>query len=330
MRKFLLQLLLFSTLLILLDRSFIVFRINETNIFSDIAKEKMKKLSSKISTPKILDVLIVGSSHAQFGISPEVLEKKMGGSVLNVAYGGGANMGVQLTLLHKLIEDKKVMPKVIVFGLDVFALNAEPTHTDQFQPYLFNEEEDVSEFFNSKMFYSYFKLYSRFIPRYIAQARSGNYVLPYFDKKNTYDLTMFSKFDKYEISDGGWVRGYGYLNKNYIRYSETLFSPAKKAIADINEYVELCKKNKIDLVFVQVPEHTVCMKWKKKYDDFELWMNDFVTKNNLTYWNMNTVSNFPTGNDSLFFDTDHLNKDGAELLSERLVEMLKTLPKKFY
>ena len=292
-------------------------------MFSDIAKEKMKKVSSKINTPDSLPILIVGSSHAQFGISPEILQKQLNCSVLNLAYGGGANMGCQLTLLQKIIDEKRIIPKIIIFGMDVFALNTEPTNSDQFQPYLFNQSEEVTELYNSKMFYSYFKLYSRFIPRFISQVKAGHYSLPYFDKKNGYDLSMFSKFNKYEISDGGWVKGYGFLNKNYIRYSETLFDPAKKALLDVDEYVGLCKKNNIQLLFIQVPENNVCFKWSKKYTDFEIWMNQFVEKNNLEYWNFNTLSNYPLTNDSLFFDSDHLNKNGAELLSTKLVEKIK-------
>ena len=296
-------------------------------MFSDIAKEKMKKVATKMNTPDSLQVLIVGSSHAQFGISPEILQKQLDCSVLNLAYGGGANMGVQLTLLQKLIDEKRILPKLIIFGMDVFALNAEPTTSDQFQPYLFNQSEEATEFFNSKMFYSYFKLYSRFIPRYIAQVKAGHYSLPYFDKKNAYDLSMFSKFNSYEITDGGWVKGNGFLNKNYIRYSETLFNPAKKALFDLDEYVGLCKKNNIQLVFIQVPENNVCLKWSKKYTDFEIWMNQFVEKNNLQYLNFNTLANYPTTNDSLFFDSDHLNKEGAELLSIKLAEKIKLLTK---
>lgn len=323
MKKFIIQLLIFFTLLVIIDRSFILFRINETNLFNDIAKEKMKTIAPKVNASEPQNILIVGSSHAQFGISPEIVSKQLNTSALNIAYGGGANMGVQLTMLRKLINENKVIPKLIVFGMDVFALNDEPAYSDEFQPYLFKESADIFGIFKSKIFYSYFKLYSRFIPRYIAQIKAGNYSLPYFEEKLSYDLTMFNKYEKYEISEDGWVKGYGILNKKYVRYSETVFNPVKKAQSDLDEYLDICKKNNIKIIFMQVPEHNVCLKWIKKYDDFNAWMFQFAKENNLQYWDFNNLANYPVDNDSLFFDSDHLNKDGAELLSNKLVEKIK-------
>jgi hypothetical protein len=323
MKKFIFQSLIFLSILFALDRSFILFRTNETNIFDHIAKEKMTIISSEINKAKKPDILIVGSSHAQFGISPEILAKELNRSVLNVAYGGGANIGVQLTLIRKLIYEKKIIPGLIVFGMDVFTLNAEPVYSDAYQPYLFNESASIQGFFRSKIFYSYFKLYARFIPSYISQMKAGNYSLPYLDKKNSYDLSMFDKYEKYEISNGGWVKGYGLLNKKYVRYSEVIFNPDTKAEADLKKYVDLCKSNNITINFIQIPENNVCFKWNKKYDDFNAWMNQFVKKNNSQYWDFDNLSNFPSTNDSLFFDSDHLNKEGAELFSVKLAEKIK-------
>ncbi|MBP9689408.1 MAG: hypothetical protein KBE91_07345 [Bacteroidia bacterium] len=331
MKNFIVKLLIFISLLIIFDRLFLIFRVNETNIFNSIAREKMTIISPKLDIIEKPDILIVGSSHAQFGISPEIIGKQLTAYTLNLAYGGGANIGGQLTMLRRLIEEKKIVPKLIIFGLDVFALNAEPTNNDEFQRKLFKESTNVSNgFFKSKIFNSYFKLYSRFIPRYLTQVKSGNYLLPYFDNENYYDLTMFQKYEKYEISNDGWVMGFGTLNKNYIRYSKTLFNPDKRALANLADYVELCNKNKIALVFIQVPEHKVCAKHIKKYNEFDRWMHQFVHNNKLPYWNFNSETSYPTNTDSLFFDSDHLNKQGAELfsikLSERIISIHDSMP----
>jgi hypothetical protein len=323
MKKITINLLIFLTLVIILDRSFILFRPNEVNIFNDISKDKLIKVAPRINQIETPDILIVGSSHAQFGISPELLTKKLNRTALNLAYGGGANIGAQLTLFQKMIK-KRIIPKIIIFGMDVFTLNAEPEYSDEFQKYLFKEPESISDFLQKKMFHSYFQLYSRFIPNYISQIKSGNFSLPYFNKIGSYDLSMFRKYEKYEITKFGWVKGYGFLNKKkFDRYSKVIFNPNKNAKNDLNEYILLCKKLKIDIVFIQIPEHNLCLKWNKKYTDFNVWMNQFSKNNGIPYWNFNNLINYSTTNDSLFFDSDHLNVNGAKLFSANLVQKIK-------
>ena len=319
MKRFIIQILIFISILVALDRSFILFKGADRNIFSAIAVEKMKIVASKMATVEVQKILIVGSSHAQFGISPEVLDKSLGISSMNLAYGGGANVGLQLAMLRKLISKKRI-PDVIIFGMDVFTLNAPPIYSDENQSVLFNESNSIREFFNKKVFISYVRL---FFGGYLAQIRSGNISLPYFEKKALYDLSMFAKYDKYEISENGWVKGYGLLNKEYLRYSETVFNPDKSALNDLDEYLKLCKNENIKVVFVQVPENMVCLQYRKKYDDFDIWMKHFSKENNCLYWNYDTLESFPVMNDSLFFDSDHLNANGAELLSSKLAEDLK-------
>jgi hypothetical protein len=327
MKKFIVQILIFVSLLIILDKSFILFRINEKNLFAEISAEKMRVLSSKIKKPATPSIMIVGSSHGQFGISPEILNEKLNVSALNAAYGTGANIGLQLSLLRKLI-DRNIMPQLIIFGLEVFSQNSPPIYSDEFQTILFGVSNDVGKnrlmkSFRSRLFQSYFKLYSRFLPRYLSQIKAGHYSLPLFNRTSTYDLSMFSQYKKYEITDSGWVKGYALLNKEYIRYADTVFDPDQKAQADLDDYVDLCRLNGIKIVFVQIPEHIVCLKYAKKYDDFDVWVKQFISRNNCRYWNFNNLESFPISQDSLFFDSDHLNVDGASLLSDILAGYLK-------
>jgi hypothetical protein len=324
MKRFLITTLSFLFILFILDRFFLLFRPNETNLFVKIAKEKLEIVSPKISNKKKPNTLIVGSSHAQFAISTEVIDKKLKSSSINLAYGGGANTGIQLTILKKLISEKNVTPNLIIYGIDIFSLTEEPYYSDKFIKYLFKESNDITDLLKSNMFFSYFKLYGRFIPRYINQIKTGNYAIPYFNSDASLDLKMFNTYEKYEISEGGWVKGYGLLNKLYIGHPEATFNLNQKAQYELDAYVDLCKINNITLVFIQIPEHDVCLKWKKKYDDFDLWMNQFVSKHNLTYWDFNNSQSFPTTTDSLFFDSDHLNKTGAELFTLKLADKLKS------
>ena len=288
----------------------------------------MKGLSSKLISSYAPAILIAGSSHAQFGVSPEIIFEKLNTTALNIAYGGGANMGLQLTLLKKIVKERKLVPKTVILGVDVFSLNDDPVYSDELQTAFFNEPVNYKEFISKKILVSYCKLYSGSIPGYIKQLKGGNFTLPYFTKNRSYNLSMFSKFEKIEISETGWVKGYGILNKNYIRYGKTVFNPSKKAVDDLNEYVLLCKSNHIQLIFIQIPEHAVSLAFWKKYEDFDKWMNQYSKQNDCFFWNFNSESSFPVQQDSLFFDSDHLNRSGAELFSSQLCNSLRKIDNK--
>ncbi len=324
MKKFVFKTIFFLLIILLIDRSFIIFRYNETNIFVDIANEKMKKIKSLISISKKYNLYVLGSSHTQFGVSTEMLSKDLNMKCLNVAYGAGGNIGKQLIILKKILEINKAKPpKFILFGLDVFALNEEPMYDDQFQSILFNSSENKYINFYAKYSNSYLNLYGRFITRYIEDVQKGVYTLPYFRKENSYDLSMFKMYDKFEISESGWVKGFGILNPNYIRYASTDFSPNNKALVDLSEFISICKNKSINLSFFQVPESSYCLKYNKKYSDFDAFMKKLSIEKNIPYYNFNIVDKFDVANDSLFFDTDHLNVKGAEIFTNLLASTLK-------
>lgn len=321
MRKFVLKVALFLLILFLIDRSFILFKEVDQNIFTLISNQKMGKMSHLRHNRLNSDILIVGSSHAQFGISARVLEKQLNVTVLNMAYGGGSNVGLQFNLLKKLIANKKISPKTIVFAIDVFTLNAPPINDDESQRIFFQEQNPILNY--DHYFVSFFKLYGLGIPRYLKKVvKEKNYQLPYFEKQ-TFNLSMFDKFDGYIIEDDGWVRANGILNKNFIRYSTLTFNPDKKSLAILDDYVRLCKENNIQLIFVQVPEHQVSLNSGQKYIDFNQWITGYMSKTKLKYLDFNNSRKFPVNKDNYFLDSDHLNAEGAELFTKLLSENLQ-------
>jgi hypothetical protein len=52
-------------------------------------------------------------------------------------------------------------------------------------------------------------------------------------------------------------------------------------------------------------------------------LKQFISRNNCHYWKFNNLESFPVSQDSLFFDSDHLNVDGASVLSNSLAGYLK-------
>lgn len=326
MSKFVIKIIIFLFFFLILDRCFIAFRFNDKNLFADISQKKMQTIKPAFFSDTKFNIIIMGSSHAQFAVSPERVAKEVNEPCLNMAYGGGANLGLQLSLLKYIIHEESQKPKKILFGLDFFALNRSPFYDDKYQRILLNRASKWVNFYESYIFVSYINLYARFIPRYMYDFKDGNWKLPYLRKEQAYDLSMFTKYEKYEISKLGWIQGYGYLDKTFLRYDDEDFQPNADAIKDLMEYVLICKKENIDLIFFQIPEHIVCHRDSKKYDNFNSFMNKFTKEHDLVFLNYNHLQVYPIGDDSLFFDTDHLNINGAKLFTEKLIHDLK-LPK---
>jgi hypothetical protein len=274
MKDFLLKLMTFLILLFAIDRSFLIFKTGEKNIFNEIAIKKMSQVAKTIHSDKDFNILIFGSSHGQFGISPEIIQQNTKQTCLNLAYGGAANLGLQVALLKKILKETDIKPKAIIFAVDVFALNTAPKYDDEFQNTLFQSSLNP-EYIKSTLFQSYIKLYSRFLPDYIKQVKKGNCIPPYFNPEHSYDLSMFQKFGNYEISELGWVKGRAIPNEDFLRYSKFSFSPNPQAVKDLLEFVNICRENNIKVILVQVPEHEACLKYRNKYNDFDHWMETF-------------------------------------------------------
>lgn len=326
MRPFIKKTVLFLVILFLMDRCFIVFKTNETNIFAEFAVKKMQRISSVYVSDRAFDIWVVGSSHAQFAVSPDIINKETGKNSLNIAFGGGANMGLQLTLLKNILEkNKRVRPKLIAFGIDVFTMNAEPEYNSELLEILMQKKKSMRDLFHSKVFYSYCRLYGPNIPEYLSHVKKNQWQLPVFSNKNNYDLSMFAHFEKIEIADLGWVKGYGILNKNFLRYSKMVFKPDPHSEKDLAEYIRLCRENNIRLVFFQVPENMSCLVYSKKYDDFRSYFQKITKTNEVDYFDYNSLDKYPLQNDSLFFDSDHLNVSGAELFTQRLAKDIARL-----
>jgi hypothetical protein len=321
MKGFLIKVILFSLCLFATDRLFLLLRYKDTNVFSEIAFSKMKTLSRHLAANKVetIDIGIFGSSHPQFGLSPEIISKVTGKSCINFAYGGGTNIGAQYELIKRL----QLKPKVIVFAIDVFSLNYAAVKGDPFQDTLFNNHSIFAANVDNPLNYSYIYLYSHFLSRYKSDFKRGNFTPPYFRENDSIDLTMFSQYYGFEISPTGWVRGNGHLNKNFLRYSSFEFKPNRESIQALERIVAYCKAGNIRLVLIQMPEHAVALAYSQKYKDFDKWIRNFTSENDLIYLDFDNQNAFPVDNDSLFFDTDHLNIKGALLFSDMLAKQLK-------
>jgi len=323
MKKFAVKIVLFTLFIVAIDRAFILFKYKTKNIFAEISTNKLTRLRGYIDSNKVreVDISVYGSSHPQFGISPEIINKETGMSCLNFAYGGGSNIGCQYEFIKKI----GIKTKIMIYAIDITALNQKPAKIDNFQQAFFRGNNSIFDFSQNYLNYSNIYKYSHFVKNYVKNIRQKKYTLPYFRKKEKMDLSAFSQYNGYNLSPLGWVAANGYLNPNHVHYSKFTFKPQNESCKALEQVVAYCRSNNAKLFIIQVPEHGAALRYKQKYIDMDKWMAKFAADNQVAYINFDKEDVFPVNNDALFFDTDHLNAQGAELFSKQLSATLLSL-----
>ncbi len=307
MRRFGYRLILFLLLLKAADLCFLALRPSEPNVFAVISKEKLLKARDYLHSGGRADAIVVGSSHAQFGIDPEAFDR-IGWHAYNYAFGGGTSPVSQLEFLRYYLKHATEPPRVVVYAIDVFSLNRDTAATEL----TFLQHGAAGE--------PWFKAWApdRWSSAYLY---GGNLLVT---ARAAAGEDAFRRYDGYEISDRGWVRGRGEANLSFLRYGEVKFTPAVKAVDALNEIMSIARDRSLRLVFVQVPEHRNARSVSAKYDAFSAW----AAQHGLTLLDFDREDAFPLGDDSLFFDTDHLNEAGARRFSEILAGKLGESPER--
>jgi len=343
MRRLLVRGSLFLVILVALDQLFFAFQYHNDNIFKVITDEKLERAAEEFaSTDPAADVLILGSSHAQFGLDPELLRDQLGRRAFNLAYGGGTRIGNQLLLLEAYVEARGA-PELVLYPLDVISLNYKPYKRlgnirpligERGQPqgnWLVARSRRLAIWADELPPLSAALRFGGNIPRYLGDLREGEWTIPYFRSDGaTANLEMFSEYRGYEVSEHGFVRGLGRLDRDFVRYGDVDFRPRVAAAEALADIVSLCRERGIRLVLIQLPEHAVALAYRDKYAAFAAWMADFVAEQQVAYLDLNAEGAFPVDDDDLFFDSDHVNAAGAvvasRLVAERVRELVTTAP----
>lgn len=283
-----------------------------------------------------LDVVYVGSSHAYFGFDPNYVDNKM--------HINSFNMG---TPLQKPVESYYVLkeilktqhPKVIVF--DVFwnifnnetYFNIKTANFDLMKPSL-NKLEFLLNVFDK----------GQYLPATSYAVRYHSMLQRFIDNELTIqDKALLSK----KVNKDIIIRPKEYLGKGFVMNNHSL---NKKSIKEILEYksnnpygifkwndkqwsyfikiIKLCRRKKLDLMLVTVPQCPAKMinieKTEYHYAPINKKIRDIGKRYHLTYIDYNVVNNkkkFVKNSD--FFDNNHLNYQGVKKLMNIFMLPLK-------
>jgi hypothetical protein len=302
--RFVVAVALFVLTVVAIDRALTLLKPPGDSIFARITTQKQAQVDQRVGAGLSgIDVVAIGSSRAQFSVSPKVFEDVTGMRGYNAGIGGFVETNRHFDLLKRIL--KRSDPKLIVYVVDDFALNAGPRAS---------RDGELLHMFQSV------RLLRKGLPNAILSMARDDWRIPAY-KKVELNKKWFDQYDGYEIHSDGWVEGRGTPNTQRVRRKGEAFSPDPDAVTLFRQLVAFSKNRSVPIVLVLAPTHRAYLeKGETRVRQYVAFMNALATELDVPFFNFTDPARFPVADDLLFFDTSHLNTRGAELFSRSLAD----------
>lgn len=264
------------------------------------------------------DLLILGSSRAEFHISPKIIDSTLHLNSYNLGMSAW-HFDMQLARFKLYLAHNK-KPDYIIHNVDVygFAKRADVVNPEQFLPFI-NEPILLATTRGHK---GEFDIYQQNIPllKYKnQQSLAWEGICNFVHLTALYDTT--SKYKGYKGNVYEWNQDFERFKKRYPKGVKYSFN--KEIKKQFEEYLAFCEKQNIKVVLLYAPEYyEVQPLYKNKTTIIEMCKN--ASKRYHCYF-------LDYSNDSLcyqrkyFYNSQHLNKRGAEIFSQKLALDVKRL-----
>lgn len=313
MKLFFIKLITFGivTLLLLTGLSF-VLSTKAANLYVEKPSYVIKSKGLKF------DYLFGGSSRVHNNFNTQLFDSLTQLNGFNIGFEGSAIVENYLTLYLFLKNGNKTSNYILQVE-DNSLINQNEGMTYPFHDYLFLSfigDSNVDEAFKSSVPATKFYLW-KYVP-YLKYAEFNNhYALKKLLKNNPTDKDMLLNkgYDKLvnEHKKGFPAKLYTSIEKP--------FEVDKRNTIYLKKIQELCKLNNINFIIYSAPLYSLNYESYKPKNLRDSLVN-FVTQNNIPYYNFMLDSNFKSV--SLFYDETHLNAKGTDKLTKQLAETLLT------
>lgn len=277
-----------------------------------------------------IDLLFLGASHAYRSFDPEIFDKKLNINSFNLG-SSSQNPIDSYYVLKEAIKYNK--PKMVIYEITWLAFEGEDYNFDSA-----TYNYDYMKSFTNKIEY----LVNGFKPDQFIKANmfsvryhynwkkweniKQNFINRYMNNNNTPDIHMVKNNEFYK--DKGFV--YSNINNNTRGLNEKNqfndyngYDFNKKRFDCFSNIINLCNKNDIELVFVTTPLPTNSI--AKIYDYWEIHklFDSYAKEKGIHYFDYNLIkSDAILFNNNYFKDDNHLNGEGAELISNHLSDYI--------
>lgn len=267
------------------------------------------------------ELVVYGSSRAWVHFDPKIITDSLGINAYNLGIDGH-NFWLQY-LRHSLLLEHNDVPKIIIHSLDYSTLQKNPDlyNLDQFLPYMMNNRKiiEATESYNGFNFYDYRVPFIR----YVGKNETINNALKvlFQPSRNREELQR-----GYLPQDQTWNNDLMNAQKKMTQYEIKIDTPSVRLF---DEYLRECKEKNIAIIFVYTPEYIEGQTFVKNREAVFSIIRMFSKKYQIPFLDYSGDS--LSYHQRYFYNSAHLNRDGAELFTRTLMHDLKDkgLLKKF-
>lgn len=296
MKKIVIRLLVFLSLMFILDRGFGV----AMKYLQDHAKGGYVGHHNYILNQANEDILIFGSSRAIHHYNPQIIEDSLGMSCYNCGQDGN---GIVLFYGWWQIMKNRHLPQMIIYDVNPNFDLLVGENNSKYLGWLRSEydNDDVKQIFEDidhtekyKMQSMMYRYNSKFLQNMI------DYVHPIFQISPNGYLPLKGEMDKMKVKE---------------RKDKEEYSYDAKKITYLESFINDAKKRGIKLVFVASPV------WYGKSDKQFEPLIELCHKHSVPFYNFSNEASFVNRNE-MFKDGNHLNAIGADKFTKLFLNKL--------
>lgn len=257
------------------------------------------------------EIVIYGSSRAWVHIDPTMISNSLNKSTYNLGIDGH-NFWLQY-LRHTLLLKHNTKPKLIILSLDVFTLQKinDLYNLEQFLPYmLWNDAiKNATKSYNGFTSIDYEIPLVRYLGR--KEAIKESFLI---DESSNIRLRVKG----FQAKDRQWNSDFEKAKKAMKNYDKDLDSNSIKLF---ERFLTECKSNNIDLLLVYTPEYIEGQKFIKNRTKIISLYKKYGQKFDIPFYDYSDDS--ITYHKKYFYNSTHMNKEGAKLFTKKLIDSLK-------
>jgi hypothetical protein len=281
-------------------------RKNDMIIYSNLAKLYNGKINA--------DLIINGSSKAYVQVSPKIIDAVLSLNSYNLGLDG--NFFILQKLQYELYEKYNKLPKIIIQIVSIETLKkaeGELYNYMRWAPYI-----DIGEVCNITKLYKGFSYIDYHLPFFRYSGYPIEIIEGILSSLNIH-ISASPLYKGYRSHDMPWDRSFDNFkktNKNGIDIS------LDKVTCDLFEdYINNCKNNNIMVFLVYPPTYHKFKRYVKNREKLLAYYTKVSLKYNVQF--LDFSQDELSKNKKYFYNSQHLNKKGSEIFTQKLAEEIK-------
>ncbi len=259
------------------------------------------------------ELVVYGSSRAWVHFDPKIIKDSLGMNAYNMGIDGH-NFWLQY-LRHSLLMEHNPAPKIIIHSIDYSTLqkNRDLYKLEQFLPYMMNNQKiiEATQSYNGFSYYDYRIPFIRYIGK--NETIDNAFKVLFRPSRNTEELER-----GYLPQDQTWNDDLMKAQRKLKQYEIKIDTPS---VHLFDEYLRECRDKDITVIFVYTPEYIDGQKFIKNREVVFTLFRMFSQKYDVPFLDYSDDS--ISFHKKYFFNSTHMNRNGTELFTKRLMHDLK-------